>query len=74
MLRKLSFRVLQAVCKLLFSKGPCTFRDVKLGSGLTRVACSQALIVLLQHSYANAFVREELGAGRSVLSQVVYKV
>ena len=65
---------MQAVCKLLLSRGPSTLREVKQSSGLGRVACSHALIVLLQHSYVQALTRDQLGAARSVISDTVYKV
>ena len=64
----------QDVCRYLFDHGPSTLRDITHGTGVGRRRCCSALVALIQHSYVQPFVREELGSARTLNTATIYKV
>lgn len=66
-------RFAQEVCRYLFDNGPSTLRDVTMGTGAGRRRCCSALVALIQHSYVQPFVREEVASARTLATATVYK-
>lgn len=63
----------ERVCATLFAAGPLCLRDIRQKTDLTRKQVSNALIVLVQHSYVQALLQEEIVGPRKLLARQVYK-
>jgi hypothetical protein len=64
----------QKVCRFLFAKGPCTLKELRYGTRLSRQSSSKAVIALIQHSYVQPFLQEEVVGARSLTSRTIYQV
>ena len=65
---------MQQICRFLFDTGPSTLREVGMGTGLPKSVVSKGLMVLIQHSFIEALLHDQLGENRRIISNTVYKV
>jgi len=61
------------VCEALLRYGPLTLAEVRTHTQMSKKDATNALIVLVQHSFASALLREELSL-RALVAHHVYKV
>lgn len=65
---------MQKLCRFLFNNGPSTLREVGMGTELPKSIVHKGLMVLIQHSFIEALLHDQIGPNRQILSNTVYKV